>query len=225
MRSVAGDVVLGVDGCPGGWVGALINGQRALNWHFWTVEETDELLAAADVVAIDMPIGLPEAGRRACDSAARERLGAARSSVFPVPIRPVLEVEDYAAACGLARERGEPAPSKQLWGLRPRILRLDTLLTPERQAHVVECHPELAFAVRTGQVLPSKRTARGIGQRLAALGRSGAELADAPLQAGPDDAVDALVCAETARRWSDGVAEVFGDDRRDRRGLRMQIVA
>jgi predicted RNase H-like nuclease len=109
--------------------------------------------------------------------------------------------------------------------LRPRIRYLDALMTPERQAQVVECHPELAFAMLAGEVLPSKRTARGIGQRLAALGRRGVELADAPIQAGPDDALDALVCAWTARRWADGVAEVFGDDRRDRRGLRMQIVA
>lgn len=218
-------VVLGVDGCPGGWVGALVNGTGAVSWSFWSVAETEYMLAAAPVIAIDMPIGLAESGRRACDSAARERLGPARSSVFPVPTRSVLELDDYAAAVRLAHERDEPAPSKQLWGLRPRILQLDALMTPERQATVVECHPELAFAVRTGEVLPSKRTAAGIGRRLAVLGRSGSELADAPLKAGPDDAVDALICAETARRWSAGIAEVFGDADRDRRGLRMQIVA
>jgi predicted RNase H-like nuclease len=217
--------VLGVDGCPGGWVGALVAPDGGVRWWFWTIEQTDELLDAAPVVAIDMPIGLPEAGRRACDGAARERLGPARSSVFPVPSRPVLDIDEYATACRFAHERGEPAPSKQLWGLRPRIQRLDALMTPNRQAHVVECHPELAFTIRTGAVLPSKRTARGIGLRLAALGRTGAELADAPLKAGPDDALDALVCAQTARRWADGTAEVFGDDSRDRRGLRMQIVA
>ena len=98
-------------------------------------------------------------------------------------------------------------------------------MTPARQAHVVECHPELAFRVCTGEVLPSKRTATGLGRRLAALGRSGKELATAPPQAAPDDALDALACAWTARRWSDGRAEVLGDDRRDERGLWMRIVA
>ncbi len=217
--------MLGVDGCPGGWVGAFVAPSGAVRWHFWTVEETERLLTAASVVAVDMPIGLAETGRRACDGAARERLGRARSSVFPVPTRPVLDVDDYGRACALAHERGEPAPSKQLWNLRPRIRRLDAAMTPERQRSVVECHPELAFAVLSARPLAPKRTAAGLGQRLAALGRSGAELAGAPIEARPDDAVDALVCAVTAGRWAAGSAVVFGDDGRDRRGLRMQIVA
>lgn len=223
---MSGTEVLGVDGCPGGWVGASVSPDGRVRWGFWSVEETGAMLAAAPVVAVDMPIGLPGAGRRACDVAARERLGRARSSIFPVPSRPVLEVEDYAAAVRLAHERGEPAPSKQLWGLRPRIRALDAVMTPERQRRVVECHPELAFAVLTGGPLPSKRSAAGVGRRLAALGRNGAELADAPPEAGVDDALDALVCADVARRWADGVAELFGDaDARDPHGLRMRIVA
>jgi predicted RNase H-like nuclease len=225
VRLMSGTDVLGVDGCPGGWVGALVDAGGAVRWHFWTIAETPDLLDAAAVVAVDMPIGLPHHGRRACDLAARERLGRARSSVFPVPSRAVLEVEAYGDAVRLAHERGEPAPSKQLWGLRPRIRTLDALMTPERQARIVECHPELAFALLSGCILPPKRSARGVGQRLAALDRDGTVLADAPPEAGVDDALDALACAQTARRWSAGTAEIFGDDSRDGRGLRMQIVA
>ncbi|HSP39647.1 MAG TPA: DUF429 domain-containing protein [Frankiaceae bacterium] len=217
--------VLGVDGCPGGWVGALVRPGRQLTWRFWSIEQTADLLNAAAVVAVDMPIGLPEAGRRACDGQARARLGSARSSVFPVPSRSVLDVENYAAACTLARARAEPAPSKQLWGLRPRIRALDVLMTPETQARVVECHPEVAFLELLGARPASKRSAVGVGQRMAGLGLSGNALAAAPLQAGTDDALDALACAWTAARWSQGRADVLGDDQRDQRGLRMQIVA
>jgi predicted RNase H-like nuclease len=78
--------------------------------------------------------------------------------------------------------------------------------------------------VLTGEVLPSKRSARGVGLRLRALGHEAAALVDAPPQAGVDDALDALACAVTARRWALGEAEVLGDDSRDERGLRMQIV-
>jgi predicted RNase H-like nuclease len=217
--------VLGVDGCPGGWVGALVDPEGHVDWRFWTIDQTEQLLTTADTVAIDMPIGLPDGGRRSCDTQAREFLGTGRSSVFPVPTRSVLDVEDYADACALARARSEPAPSKQLWGLRPRIRRLDDAMTPDAQTRVVECHPEVAFLERLGTRPASKRSARGIGERIAALGVRGAELASAPLQAGPDDAVDALICAWTARRWSEGRARILGDHDRDRRGLRMQIVA
>lgn len=222
--------MLGVDGCPGGWIGALVHADGSVAWRFWTIGQTADLIAAAPVVAIDMPIGLAAAGRRACDGAARDRLGPARSSVFPVPSRPVLLHEDYPDACALARSRGEPAPSKQLWGLRPRIVELDRLMTPARQARVVECHPEVAYLALLGVRPPSKRTAAGVGQRLAGLQRCGllpdvGVLAEVPPAAGIDDALDALVCAWTARRWSAGVAEVLGDDSRDEKGLRMQIVA
>jgi predicted RNase H-like nuclease len=222
---VGGATVLGVDGCPGGWVGALVGPDGRIAWRFWTVDETELLLGAAGTVAIDMPIGLPDHGRRRCDIEARGRLGAGRSSVFPVPTRSVLDVEDYAEACALARGRSEAAPSKQLWGLRPRIRRLDAVVTPVVQARVVECHPEVAFVELCGTRPASKRSARGIGERIAALGVSGAELASAPLRAGPDDALDALICAWTARRWSEGRAVILGGDERDAHGLRMQIVA
>ncbi len=224
-RGRPGSEVLGVDGCPGGWVGAEVAPTGAVRWHFWSIEETGQMLEAASIVAVDMPIGLSPVGRRACDAVARERLGRARSSVFGVPSRAVLDVDEYAAAVRLARERGEAAPSKQLWGLRPRIRRIDAWITPARQAHVVECHPEVVFAVLTGEALPSKRSARGVGLRLRALGDHAAALPDAPPEAGVDDAVDALACAVTARRWALGEATVLGDDSRDEHGLRMQIVA
>lgn len=222
--------VLGVDGCPGGWVGALVHADGTIDWCFWSIEETAEMVTAAPVVAIDMPIGLATAGRRACDVAARDRLGTARSSVFPVPSRPVLAPGDYRDACTLAHARGEPAPSKQLWGLRRRILELDHVMTPARQAHVVECHPEVAYLALLGARPPSKRTAAGVGRRLAGLLSDGflsdvGTLADVPAEARVDDALDALVCAWTARRWAAGVADVLGDGMRDEKGLRMQTVA
>ena len=225
MGAVSGRSVLGVDGCPGGWVGALVGDDGAVSWGFWPVERTAELLTVAAAIAIDMPIGLPEAGSRRCDGEARARLGRSRSSVFPVPSRPVLDQDDYPDACSLARARGEAAPSRQLWGLRPRIRLLDQLLGPGDQARVVECHPEVVFRLLAGEPVPPKRSAAGVGRRLALLGVPGEVLAGAPGPARPDDALDALGCAWTARRWLDGEAQILGGDERDGRGLRMQIVA
>ncbi len=57
------------------------------------------------VIAIDMPIGLPERtgiGGRAAENAIRPLLGARQSSVFSVPSRAALEASDYREACGIA---------------------------------------------------------------------------------------------------------------------------
>jgi predicted RNase H-like nuclease len=80
MRMGADDAVLGVDGCPGGWVGALVSRSETT----WYVGQLADLVALpAAVVAVDIPLALPVDGtRRACEVAVKARLGAQRSSVF-----------------------------------------------------------------------------------------------------------------------------------------------
>ena len=63
--------VLGVDGWRGAWVGALLSGRLV---ELLALPDVAGVLAVPDVgvVAIDMPIGLPDNGPRACDDAARD---------------------------------------------------------------------------------------------------------------------------------------------------------
>ncbi len=228
--------MLGVDGCPGYWVAAEVSagaarGHRTVRWHLLPVDPAELLALPAVAVAIDVPIGLPAAGSRPCDDAARVLLGAARASVFHTPSRPVLAAADYIAACTLARSRGERAPSKQLWGIQPRIRAVDRGLqaaAPADRERVLECHPELSFRALAGTPhLARKRTAPGVGQRIAALAPfvdAAVALADAPVQARVDDALDALACAWTASRWHAGTARSLGGEP-DERGLPMRIVS
>src|SRR4051812_40737033 len=84
--------VAGVDGCKAGWVVALTpdGGDGPTSLH--VVASFGDVLALRPVaIAVDMPIGLPAAGQRACDVAIREQLGVRRSSVFPSPTRPMLD--------------------------------------------------------------------------------------------------------------------------------------
>ena len=66
--------VLGVDGWRGRWVGALLDG-RTVTLH--ELADVAAVLAVPDVdlIAIDMPIGLSETGRRTCDDIARTTAG------------------------------------------------------------------------------------------------------------------------------------------------------
>ena len=70
--------VVGVDGAPGGWVAVALEDGRVVGaaYHasFASLLEAE---ASAQVVAVDMPIGLPESApwRRLADGAAKEFIG------------------------------------------------------------------------------------------------------------------------------------------------------
>ena len=221
--------VLGVDGWRGAWVGALLDGRRV---RLLALPDVAAVLAVPDVsvVAIDMPIGLSEDGVRACDVRARDLLRAtgAASSVFPSPVRAVLDARDYAHARELSRGAtgGVRAPSAQTYMLVTAIRALDDALGTPPTDRVVEVHPELAFRAGLGDVTDRKGTARGTVQRLAAL-RAVMDveeaLADAPVGVPVIDALDACAAAWSARRLAEGRAECVGDGTTDSRGRPMRI--
>lgn len=195
----------------------------------WTVVRTAaEVLAATAgtaAVGVDIPLGLPAGPqRRACEVQARERLRGARSSVFFTPPRAVLEAATYDEACAVARRLTGRAISLQTFHIASRIRDWEAL---ERPGHVVEVHPELSLRTLAPDVtFEPKRSARGAGQRIAALARwvdPAVALADLPDGARLDDALDALAAAWSAARLARGCAEVLGGERDDR-GRLMQIV-
>jgi predicted RNase H-like nuclease len=220
--------VAGVDGFRDGWVVALVTG-REVDWRL--CRDAGAVLAAARdcaVVGVDIPMGLPDTGRRQCDVAAAEQLGPARSSVFPAPPRAVLGTDDYHVACDLARVASGNAISKQTWNIVPKIREWEQLLDAAAQDRVIEVHPELSVRHLAGRSeFARKRSARGAGQRIAALSRyfDLAGLSDIPDGPALDDALDALAAAYSAARWAGGHRyDVLGDDTRDARGLLMRIV-
>src|SRR5574341_2195813 len=95
--------MVGVDGCRGGWALA-VRTVGDTHVRFYVVESLDALVGEAKagraVVAVDMPIGLPEGEpTRACDAAARALLRAPRSSsVFAVPCRQAVLADTPEAA-------------------------------------------------------------------------------------------------------------------------------
>jgi predicted RNase H-like nuclease len=217
--------VAGVDGARNGWVVCLVEGGVV---HWRAVADASEVLAATRgcvAVGVDIPIGLPTgAARRACDELAAARLGPARSSVFPAPPREVLVAPTHPAACTVARRLTGRAISLQTFHIGPKIAEWDAVDLPDG---VVEAHPELSFRALAAEVaFASKRTVRGAGQRIAALGRwldVGAALGDLPGGVGLDDVLDALAVAWSAQRWASGSAEVLGGDV-DERGRPMRVV-
>ena len=123
--------VIGVDGCKGGWVAvALEDGVFAGATRYPDFRELVKAQPDALVIAVDIPIGLPEGASdhpRAGDLAARKLLGPRRSSVFLAPPRPVLAADSYAAANDLHREITGAGLSAQAYALRKKIFEVDPL--------------------------------------------------------------------------------------------------
>ncbi len=175
------------------------------------------------LVAVDMPIGLSEAGPRRCDQEARRLLGHPRgSSVFPAPIRPMLQAQDYLEACAIGRATDGRALSRQAWNLLPRIRQLDELLQrrPPWRQRIGEAHPEVIFQLWAGQPLEQgKRLLAGRQQRSALIearwpGVVAACTAQLPRGGwAPDDLLDALACLRAAERRASGLALELGGDR------------
>lgn len=215
----------GVDGCRGQWLAAVCD-DGSVSWRL--VPSFRDLYDdnALTVIAIDVPIGLPESGARACDIDARRLLGPRRSSVFAAPVRPVLEHTSYPEARAALARLGGASMSAQAFGIVPAVRNVDSCVTPDDDDRVVETHPEVAFLVMGGAVAP-KRTAKGVAQRMQLLSSHYPDVLDivaaAPVAAPVDDALDALACLWVARRWAAGTRDTLGDGSRDARHLPMRI--
>lgn len=239
-------IIAGADLARGRWVVA----RRALGGDGpVTIGMADTVAELLDdplmfVLAIDMPIGLPDAidgPGRAAEQAARPLLGARQSSVFSIPSRAAVSAPDYGAACALALATSQPPRkiSKQGFMLFPKIREIDALLLarPEWVARVRECHPEVAFWRMNGESplahakkIKGRINPTGMAERTALLAASGIPRAALetvpPRGAGMDDVLDALACLVTAGRIARGEAVSFpSPPDRDSQGLPIAIWA
>jgi len=219
--------VLGVDACPGGWVGVVIDPERRAS-----VFVAPDITGLVDlvrerhdvsVVAVDIPIGLPDTGGRQADAEARRALVGKASSVFSTPVRAAVEAATYeeARAVNLAATGGRTSVSAQAYALSEKVLQVDAWVRGRPGARVIEVHPELSFARMAGApVLARKKDADGVRARREALAAHGIA-APAWFRGagfGEDDLLDACAVAWTAVRHALGVSvsypevpEVFSD--------------
>lgn len=206
--------VLGVDACVAGWVGVLLGQDARLTVHVASTIEAlvSQVREGADiaVVAIDIPIGLPDHGARRADEQARAALPGKGSSVFSTLTRSAYSADSYAGSreANLTATDGERSASAQAWALGPKILQVDAWVRGDPGAVVIEVHPELCFARMEGApILAAKRTDEGVALRRAALGRAG--ITAPPWYSGAGFGEDDLLDA-CAALWS-GVRHLNGE--------------
>ena len=208
--------VVGADVWKRGWIAVVtVDGWIASIDAYDTMADLASSEGEAEVIAVDIPIGLPVAPPRAADAAARRFIGARGSSVFPTPPRDVLEFGTYREALRFSRKRYGIGLTAQSYALRHRILETDAVARSDER--VKEIHPEATFRALAGRPLGySKRTWNGHGERRRLLSGAGLSLPDRlPEAVGgvpADDILDATAGAWTAARYVAGDARTLPDE-------------
>ena len=222
--------VAGIDGCKTGWV--MVRRDKAGRFDAPVFARELCRLRMADMNLIDIPIGLPETGRRKCDVEARVKLGSRRKSVFSGVRRPLLHMESREEAHTWANQDCIGV-SQQLWGILKKVREVDEWIAREGNRALREGHPELSFLAAAGRPMKSpKKSAAGLAERLEAL----EDFIPTPRvlelmkltscdKVAPDDILDAFaLCRSAARVVLDCHEQVPADPPKDARGLAMEMV-
>lgn len=206
--------VLGVDACKKGWVGLSSDLHGYFGRTIGAVVQAAEGDGALDVVAIDIPIGLPTHGPRQADVLARTLVGRRSSSVFSTPVRAALAAATHAEATAISVGATGKGMSQQAYALGAKILEVDVWVRAASGRRVIEVHPEVCFAKMAGRPLVHpKSTWAGAEERRAVLTAAGiavpGELGLAGEMANVDDVLDAAAASWTAARFARDIADSY----------------
>ncbi|AWC21725.1 DUF429 domain-containing protein [Aminobacter sp. P9b] len=231
--------IAGVDGCKAGWIAVIRNDAGTYAQVFGSFAELLAAMPDDTVVAVDMPIGLPDfttKGGRGPEALVRPLLGQRQSSVFSIPSRAAVHAEAaaftdieawYAAhrrSSDVAMRTSVPrrGVSIQAFGIFSKIREIDALMIarPELRGRVIESHPEVAFwRLNGGQAMSLPKKIKGsvnpagMAERKTLLARCGHERSfldqALPRGAATDDFLDACAMMLIAERHRRGETVSF----------------
>ncbi len=210
---------LGVDGAKSGWIAVWLVGGEFEFDVYASAAHVLKMHPHAEVVAVDVPIGMSEMGPRTADVMARKFVGGRRAcSVFSSPVRGILDSESQTEASARHRAIDGRGFSAQAFGILPKIREWDLLLRSDLRARQIvrEVHPEVCFAALDGNggLLEPKKSAEGASRRITILSQHFGGLEVSKLlkripksRAAPDDVLDALAALWSAPRIASGLAQ------------------
>lgn len=208
---MAGTRVLGVDWASPTWVAAELDDGAFRAMHVETsLAHLLERHPDVSVVAIDMPIGLPDgAGGRPCDREARALVGPRGSSVFSAPPSAVLKRATYTDANAFSKKRYGAGVTAQAYALRDRICEVERAAV--KDGRLIEVHPEVSFRELADAPLKAAKTSwDGQRERRRLLESAGVKVPAHIGKAGRvpvADVLDACVAAWSADRFWRGEAK------------------
>ena len=229
---------VGVDGCKGGWVAAVIEQGELRIEKYLNINELIDKYPKFDNMLIDMVIGLPVNQKQydnRPDSTARRLIAPRTSTIFAVPSRQAVYEETEEAQIKANRAALGKGLAKQTMAIISKMRELDVfLLENDKYKNVIkESHPEVCFARLNGAVVMTKKSEmHGLMERVQILSQFFPNLSvdsisviAKELHCNRDDIVDAVCLAITANLDLQGDTEVIPKDVMvDNHGLKMQMV-
>ena len=226
---------VGIDWMKPYWLAAEICGSEISIRKLSNIAEINNYYRSADAVLIDIPVGLPEnaeenAGRP--DREARDYLPTGRKpSIFPVPCRQAINIENYAEASNENERVLGKKLTSQSHAFSKMIRQVDEFLAENKrwQNCLVESHPEVAFQLLNGGkgLNHSKHTEEGVQERITILQQYGVDPIFLFTEFTPkqyEDVLDALILAVSAKLGcKNGFQTIPANPSCDSRGLKMQM--
>lgn len=226
---------VGVDSCSNGWFAGILDDGHLETNQYDLISGLYDDHHDAERILIDIPIGVPDTERRACDEEASDILGCRGVSVFNPPCRAVVDEnpDDYDRANTLNRDKTDDGLSQQAYHILDKIKQVDEFISAQDGVSepILESHPELCFYAFNDRnpIAYSKQSERGRAKRREVLGDifgcmdrvyEKAIKSYYRKDVARDDILDALVLTATAR--SDSLRSV--PERRDHHEQRQVIV-
>jgi 8-oxo-dGTP diphosphatase len=227
---------IGVDGCKGGWIAAVLKQGRLIIDKYSSLNEVIQVYPNFDEFLIDMVIGLQsKKDHIRPDSYARKIINERTSTIFPAPCRQAV----YAKTVSEAYDQNERVLGKKFTpltvGIIPKMRELDSYFqeNPEYKNFIKESHPEVCFARLNGKTVLSKKSEiDGMEERIRILSNYIPDLTlnkvavhAKNLKCNIDDIVDAVCLAVTANIANQGDFDIIPENpMRDETGLLMQMI-
>jgi predicted RNase H-like nuclease len=229
---------IGVDACRKGWFAVSMGPNNV--WEIGIFDSIGDLLNACQrnaLILIDIPIGLPDNGKRKCDVEARKILKKRAASVFPVPCRQAIHADTYKKACRINQKILGVKLSMQTWNISEKIREVDDLLCSNDKARrsMRESHPEICLWALADQrpMTHYKKSNRGFAERRKLLKRinpATEKIVNSAMQRflrkdlARDDILDAIVLGISAASGKKSLDTIPKNPPRDAVGLPMEIV-
>ena len=223
---------VGVDWMKGKWIAVELCNDIVRSYTFDSIEELCKKYENADSILIDVPIGLPEnleQSEQRPDKSARAYLKNAhrKSSIFPVPLRPMVYADNQKEFWNIAKSLNAKT-TPQSYAIIKCIRQVDEFLqnNSDWKNKLLESHPECAFqALNNGYGLEfSKHTDEGIELRTKILSKYIKNIKNLLMMTSKDareDILDACCLAVTAKLGFKSISE---NPKLDSKGLKMQIL-
>jgi len=159
---------MGIDGCRGGWIVAIIDKEGKLG-HLVIPSLNDLPDISPQLALIDIPLDFADQSYRPCEIAAQLLLGSRkRASIFLTPHRSAVFAINYSEANRLNRLYLGKGLSKQSWNICNKIKEATMFIAQRPEIPLFEAHPELCFYFLNDckPLLSKKSLSEGAADRL-----------------------------------------------------------